>query len=804
MRNIQLTAIACAALSYQSALVQAQEPDSAPSTDSASPSMTPPRLLHAVEPVYPESERAHGRAASVGLILTLDADGQVIEVSVSESAGADFDTAAVLAARDLVFEPARQGDTKVAAKIPFRFDFELAAASSKPPARTEDATSSSASTPTKRRTHAMRSAEVPSLDVDVEGERPPREPTRQVLAREEIQKLPGTNGDALRSVQSLPGVARPPELTGLLIVRGSSPRDSQVFIDGTNVPIAYHFGGLSSVIPSEMLERIDFYPGNFGPEYGRASGGIVDVETRSPRKEGYGGLFQVDMLDARLLAEGAVGDKTRFLLAGRRSWLDAWLKPVVEDSGLQVSSAPVYYDYQAMIEHDVTRDTTARLFAYGSDDSLELLLSSPNAADPSDGGDVKLRTQFWRTEGRVETRLSDGIRWRTSLAAGRDHERFAVGALNIDVGIYRLDARSEVRTELMPELSLTGGIDVQTGSYDVSWRLPAMDFDDNEFTGPLFGRPVNEIRGEGRILRPAAYLQVEATPLPGLKLFPSIRADYSHDTESWTADPRLGMRYDVRSDSPRTTLKGGIGVFHQPPELYESVEPFGTPGVKSERALHYSLGVEQELARPLELSVEGFYKDLDKLVVSTPAATESETGVSYENYGSGRSYGSEFLLRYKPEGRFFGWVAYTLSKSERRDAPGEPYHLFEYDQTHVLTALGSMKLGWGIELGARFRYVSGSPYTPTVGGVMDYDAGAYAPVVAEPPQSARLPAFHQLDVRVDKTWQFTNWNLTAYLDVQNAYNHQNSEGVAYNYDFSQQKSQTGLPILPIFGIRGEL
>jgi hypothetical protein len=114
-----------------------------------------------------------------------------------------------------------------------------------------------------------------------------------------------------------------------------------------------------------------------------------------------------------------------------------------------------------------------------------------------------------------------------------------------------------------------------------------------------------------------------------------------------------------------------------------------------------------------------------------------------------------------------------------------------------------MKLGWGMQLGARFRYVSGSPYTPNEGGVMDYDAGVYSPV-AGAPYSGRLPSFHQLDVRVDKTWDFQAWRMTAYLDVQNAYNHKNGEGVSYNYNYSKSESQSGLPLLPIFGIRGEL
>jgi hypothetical protein len=283
-----------------------------------------------------------------------------------------------------------------------------------------------------------------------------------------------------------------------------------------------------------------------------------------------------------------------------------------------------------------------------------------------------------------------------------------------------------------------------------------------------------------------------------------VRVDYGPDTKQWTADPRLGFRYDIRPGARRTTLKGGVGLFHQPPPPYTSIKPFGNDGVLSAYAVHYSFGVEQAFTRSLELSIEGFYKDLDDLVVGTPDPGAGATGLAFKNVGSGRSYGAEWLLRLRPEGPLFGWVAYTLSRSERSDGPGTPEVRYAYDQTHILTAVGSYKLGRGWQVGARFRYVTGSPYTPAVGGVMDYDAGSYAEVEETPANSSRLPAFHQLDLRVDKTWKFEAWQLTAYLDVQNAYNRRNVEAVSYNYDYSKSSTISGLPILPIVGVKGEL
>jgi hypothetical protein len=203
------------------------------------------------------------------------------------------------------------------------------------------------------------------------------------------------------------------------------------------------------------------------------------------------------------------------------------------------------------------------------------------------------------------------------------------------------------------------------------------------------------------------------------------------------------------------------------------------------------------------VSVEGFYKRLDNLVDQRPDATSQQAGVTYGNNGSGRIYGGELLLRYKPDDKFFGWVAYTISRSERRSNDSEAFHLFEYDQTHILTALGSYRLGRGWELGARWRYVTGSPYTPVASATYDADAGTYAPLNATP-FSGRDEAFHRLDVRVDKTWTFKDWKLGAYLDLQNAYFHENAEGRSYSHNYARSGAVAGLPFLPVFGLRGEL
>jgi hypothetical protein len=203
----------------------------------------------------------------------------------------------------------------------------------------------------------------------------------------------------------------------------------------------------------------------------------------------------------------------------------------------------------------------------------------------------------------------------------------------------------------------------------------------------------------------------------------------------------------------------------------------------------------------VELGFEGFYKSITNLVASDYA----DGGLTYHNRGTGQIMGVETLLKYKPDKRFFGWVAYTLSRSVRRNGPEKEEYHFQYDQTHNLVALGSYRMGDGWEFGARFRLISGSlqpgvPPSPGVPALYNADAGAYTPLLG---RQVRFPLFHQLDIRLDKRWQFRRWRLSAYLDLQNAYNHRPAEQLLYSYNYSQRTYAYGLPIIPSFGLRGE-
>jgi TonB family protein len=821
------------------------------------PTVVAPRLTADPGVTYPMSalKEHFTESVAVPLVLDVDTQGHVSAATVIEPQGHGFDEAAVTAARALVFEPATRDGKPVPARIKFRYAFA-------PPAprltgrvarqfsdtaidgarvivrdaagaehTTSSATDGTWTIPglTPGRVHITVTSEgklpqesdeelaygeetnvvirlsspappppppvdggaEPILDVVIKGDRPPREVTKRTIGEEEMEHSPGTRGDALLSLQNLPGVARPPPFSGALIVRGSAPQDTNIFIDGTNIPLVYHFGGLSSVVPTELINKIDFYPGNYSAMYGRGMGGVVDVGIRDPQKDGYHGLAELDLIDARLVAEGPIAGGWTFLAAGRRSWFDLWLGPILKAAGADVTVVPRYYDYQLEVQKDINPHSSFRLLFFGSNDELDLVSQTSNSSNPTFGGDIGFNTSFWRLQARYENKLSANTELRLLASYGEDSVDLGFGTNLINTTLHPLASRLELSQKILPNITANVGVDLVYEPYDLTLQLPPPTPAGEPSGGP--GQLPIQSSTSGTLFLPGAYSELEIAPWQGGRIVPGLRVDYDSVTKDWDVAPRISARQDLTRNFPRTTLKAGVGVFDQPPTPMETDPRLGQVGLSSNRSTHYDLGVEQEFTREIDLSLDTFYKSFENQV-------EAGSG----NSGSGFAYGVEWLLRYKLDKHFFGWISYTLSRSERRVDPTQAYSLFEFDQTHVFTILGSYKLGRGWRVGMRFRLTSGDLYTPSYYGAYDASVGAQLAVSPETPYGTRLPVFEQLDARVDKVWTFARWKLSWYLDVQNIYNAKNPVGISYNYNYTQSTTVNGLPILPILGLRGDL
>jgi hypothetical protein len=165
-------------------------------------------------------------------------------------------------------------------------------------------------------------------------------------------------------------------------------------------------------------------------------------------------------------------------------------------------------------------------------------------------------------------------------------------------------------------------------------------------------------------------------------------------------------------------------------------------------------------------------------------------------------YGAELIVRHDFNANLSGWLTYTLSRAERLDTDATEKRLFDFDQTHIVNLVASYVLPRNWLVSGRFRLVSGNPSTPVVGSVYNATRDEYRPVYGEP-NTDRDRSFQQLDLRIDKRWIYQSWIFGAYLDIQNVFNYENTEGLSYNYDYSETDSQTGLPLLTIFGLKAE-
>jgi TonB family protein len=721
----------------------------------------------------------------------VDAEGVVTDAEVESPQGHGFDEAALVAARNLRFAPATRDGIPVASRIRFRYLFTAPTASR--PAPLPAATPTPPPTPTPAPTpkaEAETAAGAPE-EVVVQGRHEDVDVARRSLSSDELNHVPGARGDALASIEAMPGVGHAPPLSGLLILRGSGPNDTNVFVDGTGINLPYHLGGLSAVVPSEVLERLDFYPGNYGAQYGRGMGGAVEFGIRAPRGDGHlHGLAQVDPIEARALAEGPITSGWRFLMAARRSTVDLWLDPLLSGSG-SPTFVPRYYDAQLELQKDFDSRRSFRLLFFGYDDQLDFFQGS-NAATNEAAGGASEHFAFAAAQARYVDHFAPSGEVRAMASVGRDIARRAEGTFYYDIEQTPIDVRVDLSQRVLDRLRVETGVDLIYTPYTGSGRAPALADPDVPSGGPSV-MPLQAAVAGARF-EPGAYVQGILNPWWGSHLAPSVRVDYDGGTNTWDIAPRIALRQDLpTSSSRRTTLKAAAGEYFQPPQFVEIAPVFGQTGLRSNRSVQYDAGVEQELGAQVDLSVDVFDKWMDRLVV--PGA---------DNSGQGRAYGLEWLLRYKPDARFYGWLAYTWSRSERRDSPSQPFYAFDFDQTHNLSAVASWRIDAQWRIGGRFRFTSGNPYTPQAPGALDASSATYLPTPALVPNGARLPPFHELDVRIDRTWGLGAVRVTAYLDIENVYSYQAPIGIAYSFNYASRVLLRGLPILPSIGLRGEL
>jgi len=622
-----------------------------------------------------------------------------------------------------------------------------------------------------------------------------RDDQAQSLTQEEFLKAPGSfGGDPVRAAQNLPGVAAT-GASAQIIVQGASPDDTGYVINGHRVPLVFHFGGLSSVIIPEAVERVDLLPSGYGPEYSRAIGGIIGLTTKAPKDDRIHGMAYIDLLNAGGLIEGPIDEKSSFLVGGRYSYIGQVLQKVAEENeDFELTAAPTYYDFTSIYRRQLNDNNEFKTTFIASKDELELILNKPANNDPSLRGGFYNRTEFFRLIPQLTTQLNAKNRMDNSVAIGRDNLLVNISGRYLDVNSLVISQRSELVTEWKPTYKTYIGLDNQWSDSTVGVNLPTR-YSVGGISTPFGVGEERKFVSEGSETLLGAYLRQEIKTSEDSKwtYLPNLRLDHFTINQDTQVQPRFQIRYQW---DPSLLLRGSIGKYVQEPQPQESARNYGNPNVSSPYAIHYTTGFTKDFregsTQGLELTNNYFYKELKDLIYP-------DVQTRYENSGTGTIIGGEVQAKYR-KNEWSSQIVYTYLKS-RRHVPGFGTQPSDFDQTHNLNLIGAYNLQrWTFS--GRFRFVTGLPYTPVNGGTYDSDNDVYIPN-AGTIYSQRFDAFKQLDIRIDRKYIFKTWILTAYVDIQNITNSKNSQNIEYSYDYTQKKKVRGLPILPTFGIKGE-
>lgn len=632
--------------------------------------------------------------------------------------------------------------------------------------------------------------------IEVTGKAPEQtKPLSYQLSADEIRFLPGAANDVLRAAQVLPGVSRIPFSFGGLVLRGTSPRDTAVYLDGIEVPIAFHFGGITSFYPGSMLESLTLTSGGFDASHGHAQGGLVTLTTREPRTDRWRAGGSIGLLDSGIYAEGPLWGGG-ILVGVRRSYLDTILGPFVEND----VPLPSYWDAQIRTSFGDPRKRgriTPIIFT-----SIDRVASDEITVTSLF---VRAAVPYLRTWGPLALHVVPWLGWtQLSLAEEPDEET------GVRDTIRRPLFPAGVRGELVRDYTwghLRGGVDLDSG------YLAQTEIDVGSMRGKKLGAELLwtdlALWGETRIELPGGRMSIK----------PGLRVDAYGLSEEIVLDPRLNV---LQKLTPTVTLRQAIGRYHQPP-IPADVDPFdGNPRLDGSYMDQASIGIDAEVHAGVLASLTSFAGYGHGIGVEVPHGNDPEIEPNYgglgptfqlllekqlgfssyrENLGRARLAGIEALLKGNVD-RWFFLLAYTLSWSQRTDDPmrrsGDPNQVqgwrpFELDQRHNLNVAASYRFeNW--RLGARVQLVSGNPYSPTVP----------ADVPRQIPFGGRLPVFFHLDVRADRRWHRCWGDINLYFDIQNVTNRRNVEGREFDYSDEHpggaDEDIPGLPIVPFIGV----
>ena len=658
----------------------------------------------------------------------------------------------------------------------------------------------------------------------------------------EINTVPGfIEADVFRTLQMLPGVQSGGDFSSALYVRGSTPDQNLIMLDGITIYNPYHLGGIFSTFNTDAIKEADFHAGGFPARYGGRMGAILNVINREGNTEKITGSGNISLVTGKALIEGPLpkwkGIKGSWLLSGRRTYFDQFINLV---TGTKGQFPYFFYDYQFKTNLDINQNHRLTYTRFYGDDILRF--SSSDQSSNNFGGTSKNTYGVDWPWGNH----TNGLTWRwivspsivakTFLSSSRyrydfdfyfdtketyiDNDSTFQNNLAFDVVYKDIIKDRTLETEIIwkanDKHTVTSGFQIKNINFELVNKFIITTLDTTFTEKPL------DMRNKTREL--AAYIQDKWSVTNNLKLQGGLRLAHYNLHDTLYVEPRIGMKYNFSSDM---SFKINWGRYHQflitandPDENFRLIDLWlGVPEDKPASVSdHTILGFEYFSPDDILFRVETYYKDFDNLLslkqedVYTENEDDVQTTTMNEFWDTDAyAYGLELLAK-KTSGKIKGWIGYTYAKTFNYTPPNG-WYAPNHDRTHTLNIVSTIELPkWvsdNLEMSASLTASSGNPYTPIKGrsydwnqelnGARDEDQAINLEwklsnkYLVDEKNSDRYPPYFRFDLGLTrKNRRLFKWKYDSYFQIINITNHKNALSYTYRTNTDQSVGNRGV------------
>ena len=634
--------------------------------------------------------------------------------------------------------------------------------------------------------------------------------SKRTINATEIYRNPGGNRDISKVITSLPGVASTVSFRNDIIIRGGAPNENRFYLDGIEIPNINHFatqgssGGPVGMINVNFIREVDLYSGAFPSNRGNALSSVLEFKQIDGNPDRIAKTLTVGSSDFGITLDGPVNNKTTFVFSARRSYLQLLF------SAIGLPFLPTYNDFQFKTKTKIDDKNQITFIGLGAIDDFVLnkgindnILSkdSLTAQDYDDIennnyilGYIPVTTQWNYAIGANWTHFKDNSFQNYVFSRNHLNNRSVKYKDNNEVPENLL--QNYVSEEIENKFRFENTIRKNGWKINFGTGIEHVTFKNNTFQKIIYQNISDTLEFESvlNFVKTSFFGQISKKALEN-KLIASfgIRTDQNSYSKEMSnplkqLSPRLSVAYAI---GEKSSLNFNIGQYFQLPAYtvmgYRNNENQLVNKVNEITYInnkHIVFGLETNPGNFSKVTLEGFYKKYDNYpFLLGDSISLANLGGDFGVIGNepvtstseGRSYGIEFLAQKKLNKSFYGILAYTWVRSEFKDK-NDNYVPSAWDNKHIISMTGGIKLKNDWEIGMRFRFSGGSPYTPyndTISSLINvWDVNSFGVFDYNQLNGERLKSNHGLDIRIDKKWYWKKVTLNIYLDIQNLYNFQ--------------------------------